>query len=264
MKEIKVYRLTILFLLFVIFLQWVFMAGRSKEKEGLRPLRKQPSAVFKGRIAIVIDDWAYNLNNIEMLDRIHVPLTCSVLPNLNYSQAAIEELHSRNLETILHLPLEPHEKYRLEKDTVMVSMDESEIKNIVERDLDSLKVIKGVSNHMGSLATEDVKTMDVIFSVLKKRNLYFLDSVVTSRSVCQGLAKKWGLRFAKRDVFLDNLEDPVYIKGQISKLKIKARRSGQAIGVGHDRRLTLEVLAEVIPELKKEGYKFVFVSELVK
>lgn len=146
----------------------------------------------------------------------------------------------------------------------MVSMDESEIKNIVERDLDSLKAIKGVSNHMGSLATEDVRTMDVIFSALKKRGLYFLDSVVTSASVCDRLAKKRGLRFAKRDVFLDNEEDPAYIKRQINKLKMKARSSGQAIGIGHDRRLTLEVLAEVIPELKKEGYKFVFVSELAR
>jgi len=39
---------------------------------------------------------------------------------------------------------------------------------------------------------------------------------------------------------------------------------GHAIGIGHDRKVTLEVLKEVMPELDREGFKFVFVSELVK
>ncbi len=262
MKEHLAYRLTILFLLSVIFLQWAWMVIRSKQD--LKPLVTAPVAAFRGKIAIVIDDWGYNLNNIKMLDRIHVPLTCSVLPNLGYSQAVINELHVRGVETILHLPMEPHEKFRLEQDTVLVSMTEPEIRDIVERDIDNLKLVKGVSNHMGSLATEDNRTMDVIFSVLKKRGLYFLDSVVTPQSGCAKLAKERGLCFAKRDIFLDNVEDPAYIRRQVNKLKMKASSYGQAIGIGHDRQLTLEVLAEVIPELKKEGYRFVLVSELAK
>jgi polysaccharide deacetylase 2 family uncharacterized protein YibQ len=39
---------------------------------------------------------------------------------------------------------------------------------------------------------------------------------------------------------------------------------GQAIGIGHDRKITLEVLKEVMPSIEKEGYKFVFVSELIR
>jgi polysaccharide deacetylase 2 family uncharacterized protein YibQ len=263
MKDVKVYKLTILFLLSVIFLQWMFMATRPK---GLRPsvAPKPPRVTFKGNIAIVIDDWAYNLNNIGILDRINAPLTCSVLPHLSYTKEVIEELHARGLETILHLPMEPHEKLRLEKNTILTSMDETMIKDIVAQDIGSLRFIKGVSNHMGSLATEDIRTMELIFKQLKKRHLYFLDSVVSPKSICASLARKMGLRFARRDVFLDNVEDPAYIKRQINKLKKKASSSGQAIGIGHDRRITLEVLAEVIPELKKEGYRFVFVSELAK
>jgi polysaccharide deacetylase 2 family uncharacterized protein YibQ len=43
-----------------------------------------------------------------------------------------------------------------------------------------------------------------------------------------------------------------------------ADEKGWAIGIGHDRRNTLEVLKEEMPKLEKEGYKFVYVSELVK
>ena len=263
MKDTGIYKITILFLLFIIFLQWMFMATKPKVAPKVAPSRPAPVS-FKGNIAIVIDDWAYNMNNLKILDRIAFPITCSVLPNLSYTREIAEELHARGFEVILHLPMEPHEKFRLEKNTILVSMNESAIQDILAADLGDLAYVRGVSNHMGSMATEDARVMETVFRELKKRNLYFLDSVVTAKSVGAAVAKKTGLRFARRDIFLDNVEDPAYIKKQIQKLKSKARSSGQAVGIGHDRRITLEVLAEVLPELKREGYRLVFVSELAK
>ena len=73
-----------------------------------------------------------------------------------------------------------------------------------------------------------------------------------------------GLRSARRDVFLDNRSDPDYIRAQVRQLKALASSRGVAIGIGHDRQATLEVLIEMMPQLAKEGYKFVFVSEVTK
>jgi polysaccharide deacetylase 2 family uncharacterized protein YibQ len=255
------YKIAICVLALIIIAQWVFIIT-------IRPKKappKIPIAVkVKAKIAIVIDDWGYNLNNLHILDRIKYPLTHSVLPNLSYSARVANELHRRGFQIILHLPMEPHEKYRLEKNTIMTTMDEPAIKNIVEQDLNSIVYAKGVSNHMGSAATEDGRTMGIVFKELKKRRLYFLDSFVSSKSVCSELAAKIGLGFAERDVFLDNKEEPGYIRQQLYKLKLKAKMYGKAIGIGHDRKITLEVLEETMPELEKEGYKFVFASELVK
>jgi len=230
------------------------------------PLKKPPEAALpiKGRIAIVIDDWGYNRDNLYILEQIKSPFTASVLPRLNYSAEVAQELHNRGFQVILHLPMEPHEKYRLEKNTILTSLQEKEIINIIGRDLTDIHYAVGVSNHMGSKATEDLRTMSAVLKELKKRNLFFLDSFVSSKTVCSQAAAKLRLGFAKRDVFLDNREDPEYIKGQILKLKKKAQLYGHAIGIGHDRKLTLEVLKETMPELEREGYKFVFVSELVK
>ena len=94
--------------------------------------------------------------------------------------------------------------------------------------------------------------------------MYFLDSFVSEDSVCQGLAQKMQIRFAKRDVFIDNQLDINHIKERLYELKLKAATTGEAIGIGHDRKVTLEALKEAMPELEKEGYKFVFVSDLVK
>jgi hypothetical protein len=254
----SIYKIVIVILSVVVILQWLFIVKLLPPKAPAVPVK------LKGKIAIVVDDWGYNLNNLDMLNQIKYPLTCSILPGLNYSSQIAEELNALGYEILLHLPMEPHEKFRLEKNTILNVMDEQIIRNIIGQDLASISYAKGVSNHMGSATTEDIRTMEIVFKELKNRHLYFLDSLVSSKSICSDVARKIGVGFAKRDVFLDNREEPAYIKSQVYKLKIKARIFGKAIGIGHDRKITLEVLKEVMPQLEKEGYKFVFVSELVK
>lgn len=223
----------------------------------------KPAIALKGKIAIVIDDWGYNLNNLRALEQIKYPLTCALLPNLNYSRLIAEELHKNGFQVILHLPMEPHEKLSLEQNTITTSMDEPAITGIIRRDLEDIPYVSGVSNHMGSKATENIRVMGIIFKELKRRRIYFLDSFVSAESVCWDVANKMRLGFARRDVFLDNKQDAGYIRAQIDKLKRRAGFYGQAIGIGHDQKITLEVLKEEMPELEKEGYKFVFVSELI-
>jgi polysaccharide deacetylase 2 family uncharacterized protein YibQ len=264
MQRETVYKITIgILTLMVITLFSLLIFKKPLEKE--IPVKTPGiTRAVKGKIAVVIDDLGYNTDNLNILDEIKFPVTFSLLPNLNYSKTIAQKLNQKRFEIMLHLPMEPHEKVRLENNTILTSMDESKIREIIEADLSSISYVKGVSNHMGSLASEDVKIMTLIFSELKKRHLYFLDSFVTGKSVAVQLAQKIALRFAKRDVFLDNNPDPGYIREQLRKLKTKARIKGEAIGIGHDRKITLEVLKEVMPELDKEGYKFVFVSDLAR
>jgi len=260
-RKLQKYRLAVFILSVVVFIQ----AGVIVHFWQIKYRKAAKPAVFKGTIAIVIDDWGYNVNNADLLEEIKYPLTLSILPHLPYSQRIAQAAgKTGQREVILHLPMEPLEKYRLEKNTILTSMDEAAVSDIIEADLTSLDNVRGVSNHMGSRATADVYTMGIIFKKLKQKGLYFLDSVVSSSSVAQTLAHQIRLGFAKRDVFIDNKSDPDYIKAQLYRLKTKARTLGRAIGIGHDHTITLEVLKEVMPQLYAEGYRFVLVSELLE
>jgi hypothetical protein len=258
MKDKSRYLLALL-LLCIVVIAFILIPVRKPKKEAV----KFPK-VFIGNIAIVLDDWGYSLNNMGVMKEIRSPLTVAVLPNLPYSKKVSQDLHQRGFEVILHLPMEPREKHALEKGTVNTSMGEEEIKRIIAKNLSSLSNVKGVSNHMGSKATSDIRTMEIVFKELRKRGLFFLDSYVTPHSKCREAASKYSLRFARRDIFLDNNNDPKYIRKQLYKLKDKAKLNGYAVGIGHDRENTIRVLKKVIPELEKEGYRFVFVSELAK
>lgn len=253
----KTFTILMLILFLFVFIAVILMPLRKKAplKESLRAL---------GRIAIVIDDWGYSLNNLSIVRQIKQPLTCAILPGLKNSNLVMQNLNQSGFEIILHLPMEPKEKYNLEDNTISVGMTADEIERIFTKDLSSVTLAKGISNHMGSRVTEDIATSSLVMAEAKKRKLYFFDSFVTNKSVCPVLAKKIKIKFAKRDVFLDNQNDVGYIKKQLIKLKNLARKHGLAIGIGHDRINTLSVLSEALAEMEKEGYQFVFLSQAVQ
>ncbi len=267
MKRQKKYQLAIFILSLVVIAQGVIIALISRPAKRPPPKPAAPPVVIpavKGKIAIVLDDWGYNLYNLAAAKEIGYPLTIAVLPDLSFSGKVAEELNNKGCEIILHLPMEPREEMSLEKNTILSSMSAGDIATILGNDLEAIPHVRGISNHMGSKATSDPHIMQLVFEEIRRRKLYFLDSFVTADSVCAELAKKNKIGFAQRDIFLDNKLDEEYIKGQLSKLKAKAKSRGFAIGIGHDRKITIKVLKEMMPRLRKEGYKFVFVSDLVK
>jgi polysaccharide deacetylase 2 family uncharacterized protein YibQ len=252
---------TSLIIIVVVIAAIVFSLLRQK---AIRELAEEEA---KPKIAIVIDDWGYNLRCLNLLRQIDLPLTISILPNLRYSSKIAEEAQRLGKEIILHLPLEPEIEGRqigLEKHTIISDMSEDEIIKNFRLALSSVPYISGVSNHMGSRATKNPRIMSVIFSELKKDKLFFLDNLVTDGSICKSLSAKMEVKFATRDFFLDNSDDDEYIKEQFMKLIEFAQEFGQAVAIAHARRTTLKVLKDMIPLMEEKGIKLVFVSDLVK
>ncbi len=217
------------------------------------------------KMAIVLDDWGYNINNLPALNKMDVPMTLSILPHLRFSTQISNSLAGKKYEIILHMPMEAHNHtIRAEEKTIYTSMSDEEIRETLKGATASIPNLKGISNHMGSQATEDPRVMKIVMEELQKGKLYFLDSLVTSQSVAEEVSKQVGISFAKRSVFLDNHLDAEYIKGQLLKTAEKAKRNGSAIGIGHDRAVTLKVIQEVAPKLQEEGIQFVYVSQLTR
>jgi hypothetical protein len=228
-------------------------------------VRKQAKAQAAPRIAIVIDDFGYNMNNIEALFAVGEPVTLSILPGQPYSRRIAQLAAEHGYETMLHLPLESHRgDVREEFDTIRGGMGKEEILERIENQIADVPGLKGVSNHMGSRSTEDPVLMTEIFVYLKKMGLYFFDSLTSQNTVCADVSARVGLPFARRDVFLDNSSAAEYIKKQLTQARKIALKKGRAIAVCHDRKSTIAVLADAMPRMSAEGIRFVSLSELVK
>jgi polysaccharide deacetylase 2 family uncharacterized protein YibQ len=229
------------------------------------PVKPQaPPKAARPKIAIVLDDWGYNTKNVDDVMSIDASLTLSILPALPYSTVIAGRAHAKGFEVIMHMPMEPKAKMRLELSTLYTSMGEDEIRSTFEKCLQTVPSASGISNHEGSKATEDIKLMGTLLGELKKRDMFFLDSLVTNDSAGEYLAGEMGVRFVKRSIFLDNESSQSYIKKQFEKTVSMALKGGEAVAIGHDRPNTIAVLKEVVPKLAARGIDVVPVSELAK
>jgi hypothetical protein len=155
---------------------------------------------------------------------------------------------------MLHLPLEPLEYPSVDPGpgTLLTSMSPDELIIQLNKNLDAIPFIKGVNNHMGSKMTTSSTQIYQIFSILKKRNLFFIDSLTTSESLCKPSARLLQLPFAQRDVFIDHFQESDFIRKQINLLIRIADKHGEAIGIAHPHIITYNILRELLPELQKK------------
>ncbi|MCI4444937.1 MAG: divergent polysaccharide deacetylase family protein [Candidatus Aminicenantes bacterium] len=218
-------------------------------------------------VAVVIDDMGEDMNFIQELVNLKVPLTIAILPESSHARETAELAEKNGLEVIIHLPLEALNSQITSagaEGLIRTSMSREEITAILERDLTLVPNARGLNNHMGSKATADEQLMEIIISFLKEKNLYFLDSKTTPRSIAFDLAIKKKVPAASRQVFLDADKDHNKIKDRLFELFSSARKNGKSIAIGHPFPETLENLRTYLPRASEYGVKLVPVSALLQ
>jgi polysaccharide deacetylase 2 family uncharacterized protein YibQ len=216
------------------------------------------------RVALIIDDMGYDRSIANDYASLDSGITFSILPQSPHQREIAAYARQKGLEVMLHLPMEPFEypKVKPGPGGLLMSQDPDTMLKILEDDIDSVPFIVGVNNHMGSRMTSESTKMYQIFTVLKKRGLFFIDSRTAPKSVCRPSAALLQVTYGERDVFLDHVEDKETIRGQVRLLVRTAERKGRAIGIGHPHPETFEVLEEEYPKLIKR-VQIVHASELV-
>jgi polysaccharide deacetylase 2 family uncharacterized protein YibQ len=207
-------------------------------------------------VAIIIDDIGYDRNMADGFLALDVPLTFSVLPKGTFNQSIIAKAVKKDVEIMLHLPMEPGNYPRVNPGpgALLSSMGPDELIAQLNANLDDVPHASGVNNHMGSKLTASSEQMRQIFTILKKRNLFFVDSRTSADTLCRPSAELLRLPFAERDVFIDHEQTASFVRKQLKLLVKRARRQGYAIGIAHPHPITLEVLTDMLPELKNEVY----------
>ncbi|MBT7696690.1 MAG: divergent polysaccharide deacetylase family protein [Desulfobacterales bacterium] len=216
-------------------------------------------------VAIIIDDLGFDKNIASDFLTLDIPLTFSILPYSPYKKKISAAARKKGIEIMLHLPMEPVEYplVQIEEGALLTSMSPDVMINQLNKSLDSVPYIKGVNNHMGSKMTSISSQMRQIFTILKKRDLFFIDSRTTIKTICKPSARLLQLPYAQRDVFLDHSQEYQDIKKQIKRLLYIASQKGIAVGIGHPYPVTYEVLREELPSIKK-SVKLVFASEVAQ
>lgn len=239
--------------------------NENKIEEKLKNRKSTPNiSTITPSIAIIIDDIGFDPKIADAISNIDKNFTISILPGSPSGRQIAKKLHSKGMEIILHQPMEPLEYPSVDPGygAILSNMKPADIVKILNRNLDALPQVSGVNNHMGSKLTQLNQPMEKIFEVLKKRELFFIDSLTSNDSTARRSAERIQILFASRDIFLDNIKDKKYIKKQLMLLVKIAKQRGRAIAIGHPYNETFTVLKEEIPAIRK-SVKIVPVSQLV-
>lgn len=233
--------------------------SKKLKKTPLLPLHKKPP-----KIALIIDDLGYDRRLALDFLSLDAPITVSIFPFSPCKEKIASLAHKKGLDVMLHLPMEPLEYPEIDpgKGALLTSMDIDTLRAQLEENLKGIPYVVGVNNHMGSKFTEDPAQMKYVFTLLKTKGLFFVDSRTTTSTCAKDIAKLLNVRFAERHVFLDHLEEESFIRGQIKRLIGVARSRGSAIGIAHPHKLTYQILKAELSNLKKE-VEIVPVSRLV-
>lgn len=222
-----------------------------------KPLVKPASPSLekqRPRVAIIIDDLGYDLKLAERFLEMEGTFTFSMLPQGPHTKKISVKAHAKGHEIMLHLPMEPMEfpKVRPGPGALLAEMTPDELLAQLDADLAGIPHVKGVNNHMGSRLSTLAPQMRQIFSRLKSRGLYYVDSRTTSDTVSRPSAERLHLQFAERDIFIDHFQDADFIRKQLARLVKRAYAQGYAIGIAHPHPLTVEMMQKGLPELRKK------------
>lgn len=240
-----------------------------KTPAATEPADTQPKATVpdsgKPKLALIFDDVGYDAAAAKKLQDLKLPLTFSILPYSPHGQSIAKSLPS-HIEIMVHVPMQAiNGDSDKEQGLLRSDMTEAELAQTLRADIDRIPNAKGINNHTGSKLTQQVVPMQVVMLVLKEKNMFFVDSVTSDKSVAKSAAEMLLVPNAARNVFLDHVADVATIKAQLYRAVNLAKQNGSAVAIGHPRPLTLEVVLQELPKIAKANeIELVHASTLVK
>jgi uncharacterized protein len=231
---------------------------------GTIPSPRRGSTTQTPTLVIVIDDLGESVQQARALAQLSFPVIFSVLPHNSRTREVVELARAGGKDLLLHLPMEPAGyPYTANPGpgALFVGMPASELISVLEDNLKRVPGAIGVNNHMGSLFTEDGPGMRTILTELKLRNLFFLDSITSPRTVAPAVSRELQVGLLRRDIFLDNVQDVDLIVHQLKKAEKLAMTKGYAIAIGHPYPETIQALQRW-DSIRNGGVKISSIQEL--
>jgi polysaccharide deacetylase 2 family uncharacterized protein YibQ len=219
----------------------------------------------KATISLIIDDIGYSLSMARLFLELDVPITFSVLPRLNLTQDIATEINDKGYEIMLHQPMEPrNSSIDPGPGALFMNFESEQISEIVEENISGVPYAIGVNNHMGSGYTEKQNKMADALKVIRDKNLFFIDSRTTDRSVAYKTARQLHMNTSSRNVFLDNKLNLSYILAQLQLLKAHAKKYGTGIAIGHPFPETAKAIEIFIKNPANADIKLVPISKILQ
>ena len=230
-------------------------------------VKTNPVLKRKTQLAIIIDD--FGSQNDKLFDdfcNLNPNINFSILPDLNLSREIMIKAAETGHETMIHIPMEPisYPKNNPGPNAIYVHLSDKEIRKRMERFIKQFPLCVGANNHMGSLTTTDEEIMKVVLEVLKKHDLYFIDSRTTQSSIAYDVAKNMMVPTFKSNLFLDTPDmSNKTLNSKIKQLQSLSKNRDKLLVITHcATRESYNYLKKFLKMIQKTDFELVPVSKL--
>ena len=211
------------------------------------------------KLAIIMDDISTNAH-VSELKKLSIKVTPSIFPP-EKQHPKTAELAKEFSVYMVHLPLQALNYTNEKANTLRTGDSKEKISQRIKDIKNDFKDVKYINNHTGSGFTSDFKSTLALLDELKNSEIYFIDSLTTNKSTVLDVSKKLGLKYAYRDVFLDNEQNVSKILKMINNAVAVAKKDGVAIAICHPYKSTFEAL-KIAQKDAFKGVEVVYVDKI--
>jgi len=211
------------------------------------------------RVSIIIDDMGGSMEIAKKFIDLPYPIALAVLPYEPYSREVARLAKEHGKVVLLHMPMEPHgyPEKNPGKGALLLGQGRDTQRKLFLKALEQVPGAVGVNNHMGSRFTENREAMRFFLELVKEKNLFFIDSATTDKTVACDVAREIGVPCLRRDVFLDHEVTASFARAQLVRLFDIAQTKDLTIAIGHPHKITLELLQKVLAETRNKNIEIV-------
>jgi hypothetical protein len=253
-------------LFFYIAVLAIVLAAPARAERGCDVIRWTPAlGPHQPMISIVIDDMGVAQRQTQRALGLPSFVTFAFLPYApKVDETTRRAIHAGH-DVIVHMPMQAQQKnVSPGPDHLSLYDHQIDLHDKIVRNLSHFHGYVGVNNHMGSAFTRDIDAMGVLMAELKKRDLFFLDSMTTPGSAGARAARLYGVPYISREIFIDHVDAPEAINAALKQAERLARKKGTIVMIGHPRPHTLDALEQWIPAAQKRGIVFITLSDAVR
>lgn len=213
----------------------------------------------KPKLAIIMDDISSKAQ-VGELKKLDLKITPSIFPP-EPKHANTATLAKDFSVYMVHLPLGALNYANEKANTLHAGDSKEKIAQRIKAIKSDFQGVKYINNHTGSGFTSDYASTLALLRELKNSGIYFIDSLTIAQSKVADASQKLGLKYAYRDVFLDNEQNVSKILKMINSAVAVAKKDGVAIAICHPYKSTFEALKLAQKDAFK-GVEVVYVDKI--
>ncbi|KAK3584237.1 hypothetical protein CHS0354_035318 [Potamilus streckersoni] len=216
------------------------------------------------RMLLIIDDLGYDIRKVRQFAELNPKITFAVLPLLPHSKETADYLRRQQRQFMLHMPMQPQGYPKIDPGpgVLLETDDEQTVSRKIETALKELAPVSGLNNHMGSGFSRNAVAMEYAFRVMSRNKLFFIDSRTAPDSHNAEIARRYGVPYAERHVFIDDTQSEPDILFQFRRAVKLTEKKGTVIVIGHPYRETYAVLKQELPLLDVKKIRLITPDEL--